>query len=76
MQNIIKNHICRFNDEPQVCECFVEGVKQLLQALIEGEEKELAIVTKNNNGTMYEEGYIFAQKDIVEYLKGQIELLQ
>lgn len=27
LEQIIKEHICRFNDEPQVCECFVAGVK-------------------------------------------------
>lgn len=41
MQDIIKAHTCRFNDELQVRECFVEGAKRLLQVLINREEEAL-----------------------------------
>lgn len=33
------DHICRFNDGEQKCECWIEGAKSLLLALREGVEE-------------------------------------
>lgn len=36
---LIENHICRFNDGEQICDCFVEGIKAQHQAMKDDNQK-------------------------------------
>ena len=40
-QELIKKHICRFNDYPQKCECFIKGIQDFIDQEIELLEKEI-----------------------------------
>lgn len=39
LEQIIENHICRFNDYPQRCECYIAGIKEILEGVKQELEK-------------------------------------
>ena len=66
---IIENHICRFNDYPQRCECYIAGIKEILEGLVEREEKN------KSNQSVWGQGWNEAKQDTVSYLQSLIKEL-
>ncbi len=73
---IIEEHICRFNDYPQRCECFIAGIKQILESEIERKRGKIVTAMAGIALDDDEEGWNLALEEDIAHLTNLLDNLK
>jgi hypothetical protein len=63
------DHICRFNDAPQNCDCYAEGHQAAIEECVRVAEGMLLFVEGDNRLSPHGHGYNTALTDLITTLK-------
>jgi len=78
IEQIIENHVCRFNDAPQRCECYIAGLKEILEGVKKIEKskfKKESIEVKQSGDWDLAIGWNESKSDTINHLESIINQL-